>query len=245
MANLMPGDVFPFGAHNYIAVMVNDSRCRALPLDSSVRIVKFGNGKEVALRDYGRKIDISANSEVPVLERRGWQGANEFLRSRKASAPESKPDAQQNNETKTMKTKTKTNLRPLNGDKKITKPRGGLAADLAAAKSKLPGLAGDQPEPTPKPAKVPKVKTAKPESTEPKPPSKTKERYEFLKAQFDGSRPKSEIALNLVKFNGLEATEANLRKAKANVNNFPSNPHPDGFKASWSPEPSKTNEVKA
>ena len=86
---------------------------------------------------------------------------------------------------------------------------------------------------------MPKVKAAKPESTEPKPPSKSKERHEFLKAQFDGSRPKSEIALNLLKFNGLDATEANVRKAKANVNNFPSNPHTDGFKASWSPEPGK------
>jgi hypothetical protein len=216
--------------------MVNDSRCRALPLDSSVRVVKFGD-KEVALRDYGRQIDISPDSEVPVLERRGWQGANEFLRSRKASVPESKPDASTNNENDNMKTtETKSKLRPLAAQKpKATKPRGGLATDLAAAKSKLPGLAGDQkpePTPTPKPAKAP-------ESTEPKPPSKSKERYAFLKAQFDGSRPKSEIALNLLKFNGVEATEANVRKAKANVNNFPSNPHPDGFKASWAPEPGK------
>ena len=239
MANLMPGDMFPFGAHNYIAVMVNDSRCRALPLDSSVRIVKFGD-KEVALRDYGRAIDISPDSEVPVLERRGEIGAREFLRSRKASVPESKPDAQTNNETKTMKkTETKSNLRPLTKQPEAkSKPRGGFAAELAAAKEKLPALAGDKPL-TPKPAKAPKVKAAKLESAEPKPPSKSKERYAFLKAQFDGSRPKSEIALNLVKFNGLEATEANLRKAKANVNNFPSNPHPDGFKASWAPEPSK------
>lgn len=241
MANLMPGDVFPFGAHNYIAVMVNDSRCRALPLDASIRLVRFGN-KEVALRDYGRQIDISPDSEVPVLERRGEAGAIQFLRSRKASAPESKPDASTNNQTEIMKTnETKSNLRPLKKQPEAkSKPRGGFAAELAAAKKKLPALGGQKPEPTPKPAKVPKVKAAKVESTEPKPPSKAKERYAFLKAQFDGSRPKSEIALNLLKFNGLEATEMNMRKAKANVNNFPSNPHPDGFKASWAPEPGKS-----
>jgi len=160
MSNLMPGDVFPFGEHNYIAVMVNDSRCRALPLDSSVRIVKFGD-KEVALRDYGRQIDISQDSLVQVLERRGEAGAREFLRSRKASAPESKPDASTNNETETMKkTETKSNLRPLKKQPEPkTKPRGGFAAELAAAKEKLPALAGDKPV-TPKPAKVPKVKNA-------------------------------------------------------------------------------------
>ena len=238
MANLMLGDVFPFGAHNYIAVMVNESRCRALPLDSSVRLVKFGD-KEVALRDYGRQIDISPDSLVQVLERRGEKGCNEFLRSRKASAPESKQDAKNNTTENNMSTKSK--LRPLKGEKKTTaKPRGGLAADLAAAKAKLTPAAVDQnAEPKPKPAKVPKVKAVKPESAEPAAPSKSKERQAFLRSQFDGSRPKSEIVTNLLAFNGSEATEENVRKAKANVNNFPSNLHEDGFKATWAPEPGK------
>jgi hypothetical protein len=233
MANLMPGDVFPFGTHNYIAVMVNESRCRAIPLDSSIRVVKFG-GKEIELRDYSRKLDISPNSLVHILDRRGERGALEFLRSRKASAPESKPDAQTQQNIDDMKTE-KSKLRPLVAQKpRASKPRGGLAAELASAKAKLTPAAVEK-KTEPKPDKTPKTK---PESTEPA-LSKTKERYEFLKAQFDGSRPKSEIALNLVKFNGLEATETNVRKAKANVNNFPSNPHPDGWKAAWAPEPGK------
>ena len=254
MANLMPGDVFRFDSRNYISVMVNDCSCRAIPMDASSRVVKFGNGKEIVLKDYGRKIEISPNSEVPVLERRGWRGVLEFLRSRSIRSMVSAPEQQQNdaeqqtnnNENRNMKTtEKKSNLRPLTAQKpSATKPRGGLAAELAAAKAKLtPAAVEQKPEPAPKPAKAPKAAaTTKPEPAAdqtPAVPSKSKERYAFLKAQFDGTRPKSVIAKNLMKFNGVEDNDVNFRKAKANVNNFPSNPHPDGFKAAWAPEPGK------
>ena len=79
MAKNTEGDVFEYGTQTFITIAVESDRLRALPLDAGVRIVHVGN-HALPLRDFSRKIELPL-MELPVIERRGFDGAREFLES--------------------------------------------------------------------------------------------------------------------------------------------------------------------
>jgi hypothetical protein len=77
MAKLTQGDVFQYGEQTFITIAVESNRLRALPLDAGVRIVHVGN-HALPLRDFSRKLELPL-MELPVIERRGFDGAKAFL----------------------------------------------------------------------------------------------------------------------------------------------------------------------
>ena len=79
MAKLTHGDVFQYGEQTFITIAVESNRLRALPLDAGVRIVHVGNNV-IPLRDFSRKLELPL-IDMPVIERRGFYGAREFLES--------------------------------------------------------------------------------------------------------------------------------------------------------------------
>ena len=79
MAKLTHGDVFQYGEQTFITIAVESNRLRALPLDAGVRIVHVGNNV-IPLRDFSRKLEVPL-IDMPVIERRGFYGAREFLES--------------------------------------------------------------------------------------------------------------------------------------------------------------------
>ena len=95
MAKLTQGDVFEYGEQTFIAIAVESNRLRALPLDAGVRIVHVGNNV-IPLRDFSRKLELPL-LELPVIERRGFDGARAFLdETVSPPIPEPEPEPQEN-----------------------------------------------------------------------------------------------------------------------------------------------------
>lgn len=121
MAKLTQGDVFEYGTQTFITIAVESNRLLALPLDAGVRIVHVGNNV-IPLRDFSRKLELPL-MELPVIERRGFYGAKEFLEST-TQPPEAEPEAPEPQENRGRRTEWHRDLeQTLAGCYSDAKPR--------------------------------------------------------------------------------------------------------------------------
>ena len=90
MSKITQGDVFQYGEQTFITIAVESNKLRALPLDAGVRIVHVGN-HALPLRDFSRKLELPL-MELPVIERRGFDGARAFLEET-TSPPQPEPES--------------------------------------------------------------------------------------------------------------------------------------------------------
>ena len=121
MAKLTQGDVFEYGTQTFITIAVESNRLRALPLDAGVRIVHVGN-HALPLRDYSRKIELPL-MELPVIERRGFDGARAFLEET-TSPPQPEPESPEPQKNRGRRTEWQRDLeQTLAGCYSDTTPR--------------------------------------------------------------------------------------------------------------------------
>jgi hypothetical protein len=140
MVRLEPGDITLIGGEPYMAVTVNDCRAWLEPLTKRhvERTTRFG--QHVEFDAAGKGVGTSTTREPgDILERRGRKAAEDFLaaRARRRKGNIDGLAATTNERTDEMANK----LRALKGEKKTRKPRGGLAADMAAEGASSPAEA--------------------------------------------------------------------------------------------------------
>lgn len=131
MVHLEPGDVTLVHGEPYLCVSVNDCRAWLEPLSKRHVERTTRLGQHVEFDAAGKGVGTSTTREPgDILERRGRKAAEDFLaaRARRRKGNIDGLAATTNERTDEMANK----LRALKGEKKTRKPRGGLAADMAA-----------------------------------------------------------------------------------------------------------------
>lgn len=87
-ARLQPGDVIDLGNDGECMVfMVNFSRAAVVPLQSNVVRMVTRFGKAVEFTAESGIINISPNSQCPIIERRGQQGLKDWITQTKRDKP--------------------------------------------------------------------------------------------------------------------------------------------------------------
>jgi hypothetical protein len=79
LTRLQVGDVFDHGGFEYIAVMVNDCRCHAVPTTAKVVSYQTRFDRNVQFRTAGSGINISPNSAMPVKRNLNVEQMREFF----------------------------------------------------------------------------------------------------------------------------------------------------------------------
>lgn len=67
LSHLQPGHVVEFEGERWLVTMVNDCRARLVPQQKKVVVVVTASGKSVTFQRYGASINVSPNSELPVV----------------------------------------------------------------------------------------------------------------------------------------------------------------------------------
>lgn len=127
------GDVIELDGEAYVVDYVNDCRARVRPVLAATVQVKTRFGKEAQFERSSGSVNIARNVEREVIvERLGEAGLKELLASRAARRSESDGGPATEDKTNERIIEMANKLRALKGEKKTRKPRGGLAADMAA-----------------------------------------------------------------------------------------------------------------
>jgi hypothetical protein len=136
------GDVIDLDGELCVVDYVNDCRARVRPVLAATVQVKTRFGKEAQFERASRSVNIARNVErEAILERLGEAGLKKLLASRTARRSESDGGPATESETNERITTMAAKLRALKGEKKTRKPRGGLAADMAAEGASSPAEA--------------------------------------------------------------------------------------------------------
>lgn len=67
LSHLQPGHVVEFEGERWLVTMVNDCRARLVPQQKKVVVVVTASGKSATFQRYGASINVSPNSELPVV----------------------------------------------------------------------------------------------------------------------------------------------------------------------------------
>ena len=67
LTRLQPGQVLEFAGERYLCVFVNDCRARLVPQQKHVVVVTTAAGKSATFQRYGASVNVSPNSELPIV----------------------------------------------------------------------------------------------------------------------------------------------------------------------------------
>lgn len=136
MTTLRVGDVLELEGELFVVDYMNDCRARCRPVLGQTVKLKTVLGETAEFESHRASVNIAVHAEPGfVLERLGADGLAELLATQQSArrrgavgGVEETRTSERNERILTMASK----LRTLKGEKKITKPRGGLAADMAS-----------------------------------------------------------------------------------------------------------------